>query len=54
MSLREDNERAARVPKGKWAEYLSGEYRLPPEPYPTDPSAREGLRDYDWIRKRGD
>jgi len=54
VSLREDNANAARVPPGQWAAYLSGDYRLPPEPAPTDPSAREGLDTYDLLRKRGD
>lgn len=54
MSLREDNETAARVPAGKWREYLSGTYTPPHEPYPLDESAREGLDTYDLLRKRGD
>lgn len=54
MSLREDNECAARVPAGKYWEWMHGEYVLPPEPYPTDPSAREGLGNYEILRLRGE
>jgi|AntRauTorcE11898_2_1112593.scaffolds.fasta_scaffold01069_13 hypothetical protein len=54
MGLREDNERAARVPKGKWADYLAGEYTPPPAPYPSDPSAKPITGNYEWIKVRGD
>ena len=54
MGLREDNERAARVPEGKWEDYLMGRYRLPPAPYPTDPSTREHLSTTEMERLRGD
>lgn len=54
MSLREDNERAARVPPGQWGAYLMGEYRLPPVPEPIDPTAQKITDNYRWIVERGD
>ncbi|EDM71073.1 hypothetical protein RAZWK3B_16790 [Roseobacter sp. AzwK-3b] len=55
MSLRtdmDDLERAISYGKGK--EFLRGEWRLPPEPAPRDPSARGGLGNYEFIKARGD
>jgi len=55
MSLREDMDALERaIAKGKGKEFLRGEYILPPEPYPTDLSARQGLGNYEFIKRRGD
>lgn len=55
MSLREDMDALERaIAKGKGKEFLRGEYTLPPEPWPTDPSTRQGLGNYAFIQRRGD
>lgn len=47
-----DYEAACRA--GKVREWLAGEWSPSREPWPTDPSTREGLSDYEWMRLRGD
>lgn len=55
MSLKDDLDAMDRAEAlGKLKEFVRGEFTLPPEPYPTDPSARPIYGNYTWMKARGD
>ena len=54
MGLRQEmDDLEAAIAAGKVKEWRAGEW-YPRRDYPTDPSARENLSTYQWMRERGD